>query len=91
LGNTYASLAKRDYRRFQFANQADDQVAAKIHFICYQLRWQSREPLRLVLPFARTQGDPAQEIRSLLNLVLSYHRSRRETHQHSSATPCSKL
>jgi len=29
LGNTYASLAKRDYRRFQFANQADDQVAAQ--------------------------------------------------------------
>lgn len=79
LGNTYASLAKRDYRRFQYANQADDQVAAQ-KFTSFAISYDGRAVnyFEASLALARTQGDPAQEIRSLLNLVLSYHRSRRE-------------
>jgi len=86
LGNTYASLAKRDYRRFQFANQADDQVAAqKFTQVAISYDGRAVKYFETSLALARTH-DPAQEIRSLLNLVLSYHRSR-QTHQHSSATP----
>lgn len=78
LGNTYASLAKRDYRRFQFADLADDRVAAqKVSQSAISYDSRAVNYFENSLALARAQGDPANEIRSLLNLVLSYHRSRR--------------
>lgn len=77
LGNTYASLARQDYRRAQFATQAGDRTAAER--FTQQGVEHDRQAVALLqqgLQLARQQGDLLNQLRILLNLSASYQRSR---------------
>lgn len=76
LGNTYASLAKRNYRYAEFASETDDR-AAKDKFT-QQAVENDRRAIQLfeaVVIATRQQNNPTQESQALLNLATSYHRS----------------
>ncbi|BAY50249.1 TPR repeat protein (plasmid) [Scytonema sp. HK-05] len=77
LGNTYTSLAKRDYRRLQFAKQAADQLAVE-KFTRNARYWDSKAItyFQESVALARRHNEPTNELRALLNLFIPYHRSR---------------
>ncbi|KAF3889275.1 MULTISPECIES: CHAT domain-containing protein [Nostocales] len=77
LGNTYTSLAKRDYRRLQFAKQAADKMAVE-KFARNANDWDSKAIafFEKSIALARRHNEPINELRSLLNLFIPYHRSR---------------
>lgn len=76
LGNTYASLAKRDYRYAEFAAETNDQ-AAKDRFTQQAIESDRKavQSFESVVMAARQQNNPTQESQALLNLVTSYQRS----------------
>ncbi|MBD2102468.1 CHAT domain-containing protein [Leptolyngbya sp. FACHB-261] len=76
LGNLYASIARRDARRTQFATQSDDsEVAQKFKRNAADANNKALEYFEASLNLARSQADLPGEIRALLNLVLPYHRA----------------
>ncbi|MEI2579680.1 CHAT domain-containing protein [Scytonema sp. PRP1] len=77
LGNTYTNFAKGDYRRLQFAKQAADQLAVE-KFTRNARYWDSKAITYFEesVALARRHNNPANELRSLLNLFIPYHRSR---------------
>jgi CHAT domain-containing protein len=76
MGNIYANLAQRDYRRRQFADQAKDEVAAQRF-----ARSAIEHDLKAVgyykesLQLAQQYGDVASEVGLLLNLATSLQRN----------------
>jgi CHAT domain-containing protein len=84
LGNTHASLAKRNYRYLQFAEQASDESAV----VLFRQRAIANDrsaidALQRSLSLSRAHGDAVNQVRSLLNLVLSYHRTGLKEASHS--------
>jgi CHAT domain-containing protein len=76
IGNTYASLAKRSYRQLQYALQsADTSDMQKFQRDARRYDQTAIAYFENALTLAQTQNDPATELRSRLNLVVSYHRS----------------
>ena len=76
LGNTYASLAKRDYRYAEFALETNDQ-ASKGKFT-QQAKESDRSAIQsfeAVVTAARQQNNLTQESQALLNLATSYLRN----------------
>lgn len=76
LGNTDASLAKRDYRYAEFASETGDQTA-KDKFI-QQAKESDRRAIQFfetVVLAARQQNKPIDESHALLNLATSYLRN----------------
>jgi CHAT domain-containing protein len=76
LGNTYANLAKRDYRYAEFALDSGDRVATD------KFTKQAIDDDRNAIQFyeasviaARQQGNLTDESHALLNLAMSYQRS----------------
>ncbi len=79
LANTYASLAKRNERRTQFASSSGDKKAAqKFQQDAHRNDNQAVQYFESSLELARTQNDRASELRSLLGLVRLYHRQGRD-------------
>jgi CHAT domain-containing protein len=80
LGNTYASLAKRDYRYAEFASETDDR-AAKERFTQQAIESDRSaiQSFTAVVMAARQQNHPTQESQALLNLATSYQRSGLQT------------
>lgn len=78
LANTYASLAKRNQSRAEFASEVGDKKAAQ-KFQQYTVANdnQAVQYFEQSLNLARSQNDKVNELRSLLGLVKLYH------HQHS--------
>ncbi len=75
LANTYASLAKRNERRAQFASESGDKKAAqKFQQDAVGDDNQAVQYFEKSLNLARTQSDRPSELRSLLSLVRLYHR-----------------
>ena len=75
LGNTYASLAKRDYRYAEFASDSNDVTA--IEKFTQQAVEHDHNAVTFFeasLAAARQQRDLPNEVRSLLNLAVSYQR-----------------
>ncbi|MBW4692543.1 MAG: CHAT domain-containing protein [Lyngbya sp. HA4199-MV5] len=75
LGNTYISLAQRDDRRRQSAEQSDDEVEAQS--LAQRVGQHSRNAIRYFeasVQVARAQNDTPNELRSLLNLVVPLQR-----------------
>ena len=76
LGNTYANLAKRDYRHAEFASESGDQTA-KSRFT-QQAMESDRTAIQFfeaVVTMARQYNKPIDESHALLNLATSYQRS----------------
>jgi CHAT domain-containing protein len=75
LGNTYASLAKRNYRQLQYAQQSADETEIKT-FQRNAFRYDQTAIAYFTdsLALAHTHNDQINELRSLLNLVTSNHR-----------------
>jgi CHAT domain-containing protein len=76
LGNTYANLAKRDYRYAEFASESGDQGAIK------RFTQQAIKADQQAIPFfeatviaARQQNNITAESQALLNLATVYQRS----------------
>jgi CHAT domain-containing protein len=76
LGNTYASLAKRNYRYAEFAAETNDQTAQE------KFTQQARESDRKATQFfeavvrvAGQQNNPTQESQALLSLATAFQRS----------------
>jgi CHAT domain-containing protein len=76
LGNTYANLAKRDYRYAEFAANSGDRIATD------KFTQQAIEDDRNAIHYyeetviaARQQNNVTDESRALLNLATSYQRS----------------
>jgi tetratricopeptide (TPR) repeat protein len=76
LGNTYANLAKRDYRYAEFASNSGDRIAMD------KFTQQAIEDDRNAIHYyeetviaARQQNNVTDESRALLNLATSYQRS----------------
>lgn len=76
LGNTYANLAKRNYRYAEFAANSGDRIAAD------KFTQQGIEDDRLAINYyqetaiaVRQQNNTIDESRALLNLATSYQRS----------------
>jgi CHAT domain-containing protein/tetratricopeptide (TPR) repeat protein len=76
LGNTYANLAKRDYRYAEFAANSGDRIAKD------KFTQQGIESDRLAINYyeqtaiaARQQNNIIDESRAILNLATSYQRS----------------
>ncbi|BAY28071.1 TPR repeat protein [Calothrix sp. NIES-2100] len=77
LGNTYTNLAQRDYQRLEFAQQAADKIAiAKFARNARQSDSKAISYFEESLSLARKYNDQVNELRSLLNLFIPYHRSR---------------
>lgn len=76
LGNSYASLAKRDYRYAEFASETNDR-AAKDRFTqqAIQSDRSAIQSFEAVVSAARQQNNPAKESQALLNLATSSQRS----------------
>lgn len=76
LGNTYASLAKRDYRYAEFASETNDR-AAKDRFTQQAIESDRSaiQSFETVVTAARQQNNPTQESQALLNLATSSQRS----------------
>jgi CHAT domain-containing protein len=76
LGNTYASLAKRNYRQSQYAKQSADEIdAEKFRQDAHRYDQTAIAYFTESLTLAQTQQDPMNELRALLNLAVSHHRS----------------
>jgi tetratricopeptide (TPR) repeat protein len=74
LGNTYASIAKRDYRYAEFASETNDQTA-KDKFT-QQAKESDRKATQFFEAVVRVAGNnPTQESQALLNLATAYQRS----------------
>lgn len=75
LGNTYTSLAERDDRRRQYAQQSADEPEARL-LAQSASRYDSKaiEYFEASLRDARAQNDSQNELRSLLNLVVPLQR-----------------
>ncbi|NET31582.1 MAG: CHAT domain-containing protein [Cyanothece sp. SIO1E1] len=77
LGNVYASLAQRNYRHAQFAEQARDQQSVqRFQQAGNGYDKQSIQAFENSLSLARKQNDVSGELRTLLNLVMPYYRQR---------------
>ncbi len=75
LGNVYVSLAKRDDRRRQYAEQsAADQEAQTFAQNVARYDGKAIESFEASLVAARAQRDPLGELRSLLNLIVPLQR-----------------
>jgi CHAT domain-containing protein len=76
LGNTYASLAKRDYRYAEFAAETNDQTA-KEEFTQQAIKSDRKATqfFETVVTVAGQQNNPTQESQALLNLATAYQRS----------------
>jgi CHAT domain-containing protein len=76
LGNTYANLAKRDYRYAEFAANSGDRIATDkftqqaIVFDRHAIHYYQETAIA-----ARQQNNTIDESRALLNLATSYQRS----------------
>jgi CHAT domain-containing protein len=76
LGNTYASLAKRNYRQLQYAQQSNDFLAIEeFTRAATQADQQALLYFQNSLILARSQQDRSNELKALLNLIVSRHRS----------------
>ena len=76
LGNTYASLAKRDYRYAEFASETNDKVAkGKFTQQAKESDRSAIQSFEAVVTAARQQNNPTQESQALLNLATSYLRN----------------
>lgn len=75
LGNTYASLAERDARRRQSAEEPEAQVWTQT---IRRYDGKAIEYFEASLTVARAQDDRLNELRSLLNLVLPLQRRQAE-------------
>ena len=76
LGNTYANLAKRDYRYAEFASDSGDRTA--IDKFTQQAIDYDRNAVQFFeasVIAARQQNSPTDESHALLNLATSYQRS----------------
>ncbi|HEY9611495.1 CHAT domain-containing protein, partial [Allocoleopsis sp.] len=79
LANTYASFAKRNERRTQFARSSGDKKAAqKFQQDALSNDKQAVQYFESSLELARTQNDRSSELRSLLGLLKLYHRQGRD-------------
>ncbi|MBE9104606.1 CHAT domain-containing protein [Nostoc cf. edaphicum LEGE 07299] len=79
LANTYASLAKGNERRAEFAREvADKEAAQKFQQDTIGHDWQAVQYFEQSLNLARSQNDRVNELRSLLGLVRLYHRQHRQ-------------
>jgi CHAT domain-containing protein/tetratricopeptide (TPR) repeat protein len=88
LGNTYASLAKRNYRLRQFALQAGDQQAVeKFTQTAIDRDRQAISAFETSLALARSQGDTVTEVGLLLNLAIAYHKKHETGIKASPRTP----
>ncbi|MBW4511672.1 MAG: CHAT domain-containing protein [Scytonematopsis contorta HA4267-MV1] len=93
LGNTYASLAKRNYNYLEFANSADDAEAVKrFTQLASESEEQAIKYFQKSLELAETEKDINSQMRSLLNLAVSQHRNSQYSTPHSPLpTPHSPL
>jgi CHAT domain-containing protein len=93
LGNTYASLAKRNYNYLEFANSADDAEAVKrFTQLASESEEQAIKYFQKSLELAETEKDINSQMRSLLNLAVSQHRNSQFVIRNSQfATPNSPL
>ncbi len=76
LGNTYANLAKRDYRYAEYASESDDRAAIDRftqQAIDHDLK--AVQFFEAVVMAARQQNNATDESHALLNLATSYQRS----------------
>jgi CHAT domain-containing protein len=76
IGNVYANLAQRDYRRQQFAEQAKDEVAAqKFAQSAIEHDVKAGSYYKDSLKLAQRSGDTNSEVGLLLNLAASLQRT----------------
>lgn len=76
LGNIYTSLARRDYRYAQLAQQTGDEKAAQAFFEKAQgYENLAAERFEASLIMARTENDQIAEMRALLNLIVPAQRN----------------
>jgi CHAT domain-containing protein len=76
LGNTYANLAKRDYRYAEFASESNDQTA--VDRFTQQAIGSDRKAIEYFEASAiasHQQNNPTDESHALLNLATAYQRS----------------
>jgi len=79
LGNLYTSLAQRNYRYINFAQEADDDEA--VERFTKQAGNYENLAIRYFensLKFARAENSTQGEVSALLNLVLPYYRSQNQ-------------
>ena len=80
LGNTYASLAKRNYNYLEFANSADDTEAIKrFTQLASESEARAIKYFQQSLELAEAEKDINSQMRSLLNLAVSQHRISRSS------------
>ncbi|MEH2358480.1 CHAT domain-containing protein [Nostoc sp.] len=79
LANTYASLAKGNERRAEFASEVgDNKTAQKFQQDTVSDDRQAAQYFEQSLNLARSQSDRVNELRSLLGLVRLYYRQHRQ-------------